>query len=124
VPTGVKGITETQVDNLRHNQIEPALREGKWGRAAVTAADGLDTKPSPTRRVLCWSCLAASSSPWRLWCSDPDVIRRQVELVRKRIRRWFYGRRRPILTTSAPTRHIGADHEIHRRPMEILGGFR
>jgi predicted nucleic acid-binding Zn-ribbon protein len=52
VPKGVNGITETQVDNLRHNQIEPALRDGKWGRAAVTAADGLNTKPSSTGRVL------------------------------------------------------------------------
>jgi hypothetical protein len=37
---------------------------------------------------------------------DPDVVRRQVELVRKRIRRWFYGWRRPILTTTGPTRHM------------------
>ena len=37
---------------------------------------------------------------------SPGVVRRQVELVRKRIRRWLYGWRRPILIT-APTRRHG-----------------
>ncbi|WP_322857664.1 TPM domain-containing protein [Mycobacterium shigaense] len=51
VPNGIKGVTETQVDNLRHNQIEPDLRDGDWSGAAVAAANGLNSAPSPLGRV-------------------------------------------------------------------------
>jgi TPM domain/Protein kinase domain len=43
VPSAVQGITESQVDNLRFNRIEPALRNSDWSDAAVAAADGLDS---------------------------------------------------------------------------------
>ena len=42
-PTTVQGVSQSQVDNLRHNQIEPALRNGDWSGAAVAAANGLDS---------------------------------------------------------------------------------
>lgn len=42
VPRRVKTIDAGQVDNLRRNQIEPALRRGDWSGAAVAAANGLD----------------------------------------------------------------------------------
>ncbi|MCV7258349.1 TPM domain-containing protein [Mycobacterium shimoidei] len=41
VPSTVKGITSRQVDDLRHNQIEPALHRSDFGGAAVAAANGL-----------------------------------------------------------------------------------
>jgi uncharacterized membrane protein YgcG len=43
IPSTVQGVTQSQVDNLRLNQIEPALRKGDWSGAAVAAADGLDS---------------------------------------------------------------------------------
>jgi predicted nucleic acid-binding Zn-ribbon protein len=52
VPSGVKGVNENQVENLRHNQIEPALRDSNWSGAAVAAANGLNTTPSSSGRVL------------------------------------------------------------------------
>ncbi|MCV7328758.1 TPM domain-containing protein [Mycobacterium cookii] len=48
VPNRVKTISAGQVDDLRRNQIEPALRRGDWSGAAVAAANGLDRGPAPT----------------------------------------------------------------------------
>src|SRR6202012_4159014 len=42
VPRRVQTISGSQVDDLRRNQIEPALRRGDWSGAAVAAANGLD----------------------------------------------------------------------------------
>ncbi len=42
VPNRVRTISAAQVDDLRRNQIEPALRRGDWSGAAVAAANGLD----------------------------------------------------------------------------------
>ncbi len=52
VPSTVQGVTGTQVDNLRHDQIEPALRDGNWSGAALAAANGLDRSSSSSGRVL------------------------------------------------------------------------
>ncbi|MHA7649341.1 TPM domain-containing protein [Mycobacterium sp. ML4] len=52
VPNGMQGVTPSQVDNLRHNQIEPALRNAQWSAAAIAAANGLDESPSSTGRYL------------------------------------------------------------------------
>ena len=43
VPNGLNGITASQVNDLRRNKIEPALRNSDWSGAAVAAAQGLDT---------------------------------------------------------------------------------
>jgi uncharacterized membrane protein YgcG len=45
IPNRVKTISAGQVDDLRRNQIEPALRRGDWSGAAVAAANGLDKGP-------------------------------------------------------------------------------
>jgi predicted nucleic acid-binding Zn-ribbon protein len=45
IPNRVKSISAGQVDDLRRNQIEPALRRGDWSGAAVAAANGLDRGP-------------------------------------------------------------------------------
>lgn len=42
VPDKVQTISSRQVDDLRRNQIEPALHRGDWSGAAVAAANGLD----------------------------------------------------------------------------------
>ena len=44
VPRRVQTISGSQVDDLRRNQIEPALRRGDWSGAAVAAANGLDRR--------------------------------------------------------------------------------
>jgi predicted nucleic acid-binding Zn-ribbon protein len=49
VPNRVKTINAGQVDDLRRNQIEPALRRGDWSGAAVAAANGLDRGKEPTK---------------------------------------------------------------------------
>ncbi|MGA8126807.1 MAG: TPM domain-containing protein [Mycobacterium sp.] len=48
VPNRVQTISAGQVDDLRRNQIEPALRRGDWSGAAVAAANGLDRGREPT----------------------------------------------------------------------------
>jgi BMFP domain-containing protein YqiC len=45
IPNRVHTISSGQVDDLRRNQIEPALRRGDWSGAAVAAANGLDRGP-------------------------------------------------------------------------------
>ena len=52
VPSAVKSVTPSQVDSVRRNQIEPALRKNDWSGAAVAAADGLNTTPGSANRVL------------------------------------------------------------------------
>lgn len=52
VPNDMPGVTPSQVDDLRHNKIEPALRNTQWSAAAVAAADGLNTTPSSTGRYV------------------------------------------------------------------------
>ncbi|HXY66778.1 MAG TPA: TPM domain-containing protein [Mycobacterium sp.] len=50
VPNRVQTINSSQVDDLRRNQIEPALRRGDWSGAAVAAANGLDRGHASTSR--------------------------------------------------------------------------
>lgn len=42
VPSAIKTVNSAQVDNLRREKIEPALRNGDWSGAALAAANGLD----------------------------------------------------------------------------------
>ncbi len=58
VPTAVKSVTARQVDDLRHNKIEPALHNGDWSGAAVAAANGLNTSPGSSGRVALLATLA------------------------------------------------------------------
>ena len=44
-PPPFRASTASQVDDLRRNQIEPALRNGDWSGAAVAAANGLNKPP-------------------------------------------------------------------------------
>jgi MYXO-CTERM domain-containing protein len=46
VPSTITGGSSTMADNVRRNDIEPALRQGDWSGAAVAAANGLNTSAS------------------------------------------------------------------------------
>ncbi|WP_176357941.1 TPM domain-containing protein [Mycobacterium persicum] len=52
VPSTVPDVSAGQVEELRRNQIEPALRSGDWGGAAVAAANGLNKAPSSSGRLI------------------------------------------------------------------------
>ena len=52
VPSTVRNISPSQVDDLRRTQIEPALRNGDWSGAAVAAANGLNRPPDYSGRIL------------------------------------------------------------------------
>ncbi len=58
VPSTVKSVNASQVDELRHNKIEPALHNGDWSGAAVAAANGLNTSPGSSGRVILLVALA------------------------------------------------------------------
>ena len=45
VPSAVRSVSAGQVDDLRRNQIEPALRNNDWTGAALAAANGLNRPP-------------------------------------------------------------------------------
>ncbi|CAM4301580.1 hypothetical protein MB901379_03235 [Mycobacterium basiliense] len=51
VPSTVKEVSASQVESIRRNQIEPALRKNDWAGAAVAAANGLNKSPSPAGGV-------------------------------------------------------------------------
>jgi predicted nucleic acid-binding Zn-ribbon protein len=51
VPNRVQALSPSQVDDLRRNQIEPALRRGDWSGAAVAAASGLDRGQASKNRT-------------------------------------------------------------------------
>lgn len=59
VPSAIKSINASQVDQLRRNKIEPALRAGDWSAAAVAAANGLDASPGSSGHVVLLIALAA-----------------------------------------------------------------
>ena len=53
MPNAVIGGTSTLTDDIRRNDIEPALRQGDWPGAAVAAANGLNT-PTSTGAGISW----------------------------------------------------------------------
>lgn len=58
VPSTIKSVNASQVDDLRRNKIEPALHNGDFGGAAVAAAGGLDTSPGSSGRLALLAILA------------------------------------------------------------------
>jgi predicted nucleic acid-binding Zn-ribbon protein len=59
VPSTVKGVSQSQVDDLRRNQIEPALHNSDWSGAAIAAANGLDKTPSSSGRLFLIAAIVA-----------------------------------------------------------------
>ncbi|MGB6208167.1 serine/threonine-protein kinase [Mycobacterium sp.] len=43
VPSDVPGVTPANLEDIRRNRIEPAVRESEWARAAVAAVAGLES---------------------------------------------------------------------------------
>jgi TPM domain len=58
VPSAIKGVNASRVDDLRRNKIEPALHSNDWSGAAVAAARGLDPSPGTSGRVMLLVALA------------------------------------------------------------------
>lgn len=52
VPSAIKSVTASRVEELQRNKIEPALHDGDWSGAAVAAATGLDRSPRSSGRVV------------------------------------------------------------------------
>ena len=52
VPSAIKSVTASQVDELRRTKVEPALHDGDWSGAAVAAANGLNRPPDYSGRIL------------------------------------------------------------------------
>ncbi|HEX2283756.1 MAG TPA: TPM domain-containing protein, partial [Mycobacterium sp.] len=52
VPTTAAGGVD--VDSLRRNEVEPALRQSDWAGAAVAAAEGLNAVPTSTGIGISW----------------------------------------------------------------------
>ena len=59
VPDTIRNVSRSQVDDLRRNQIEPALHNGDWAGAAVAAANGLNTSGSTGAKVPLSTALVA-----------------------------------------------------------------
>jgi hypothetical protein len=55
VPSSVPGLTAAKVDEVRRDQVEPALRGSDWAGGAVAAADGLNDAAAP--RQIAWGGL-------------------------------------------------------------------
>lgn len=51
VPPDVDGVTTTELNSLRGNQIEPAVAVKDWSGAAVAAADGLNKAASTSKPI-------------------------------------------------------------------------
>ena len=58
VPDTATDLSASQVDSLRRNDIEPALRRGDWAGAAVAAADGLNASPASGAGISWFGMLA------------------------------------------------------------------
>jgi hypothetical protein len=91
VPSSVGGITAQQVDDLRRNKIEPALRANNWTGAAVAAANGLDMATKGKGSGLAGSSLlivlvvfAVVIALLMLWNRVRRRKRRQAELAAAR----------------------------------------
>jgi len=91
VPSSVGGIASQQVDDLRRNKIEPALRNNDWAGAALAAANGLNAATSGKGKGLAWSSLlialaivAVGSVALVLWNRRRQRRRRAAELAAAR----------------------------------------
>lgn len=52
VPPIAHGLTADELNSLRTNKIEPAVKAKDWSGAAVAAADGLNKSPSSSKRIV------------------------------------------------------------------------
>lgn len=90
VPSDAGG-SATRVDDIRRDQIEPALRLGDWAGAAIAAANGLDAKPAAKTAPMSWAALLSvvailllALSALVVWGRHRRRRRRAAELVAAR----------------------------------------
>lgn len=100
-PPKAQGLTTDEVNSLRSNQIEPAVRAKDWSGAAVAAADGLNK---------------AASSPQRNWLPIAIVVIAVVAVV-VMLLLLYRGRRRRraarrIDPTGGQASSDGRDHSL------------
>jgi hypothetical protein len=84
-------FSRSKADDLRRNEIEPALRQGDWGGAAIAAADGLNPTTSPTNANISWfgllvafAVLALAVVLTWLWLRRRKRKRREAEFAAAR----------------------------------------
>ncbi len=51
VPSSIPRLSASEVNDIRRDEVEPALRQGDWSGAAVAAADGINEAAAPAGRV-------------------------------------------------------------------------
>ncbi|ORA83241.1 TPM domain-containing protein [Mycobacterium malmoense] len=108
VPSAIKSVTASRVEELRRNKIEPALHDGDWSGAAVAAATGLDRSPRSSGRVVLLAALGVI------------VVAVVVLLVVQRYRR----RRRRAAALAAARRVDPTDADaLAAVPLEALDGL-
>ncbi|HYZ68277.1 MAG TPA: TPM domain-containing protein, partial [Mycobacterium sp.] len=84
-------FSPSKADDLRRNEIEPALRQGDWGAAAIAAAQGLDPATSSTNTEISWfgflvafAVLALAVFVVWLWFRRRKRKRREAEFAAAR----------------------------------------
>ncbi|MDY6870844.1 MAG: TPM domain-containing protein [Actinomycetota bacterium] len=89
VPSTVPDLTADEVDEVRRNQVEPALRGSDWAGGAIAAADGLNDAAAP--RQIAWGGLLVALGVivlavfvlW-VWAQRRRRRRRAAEIQRAR----------------------------------------
>jgi uncharacterized membrane protein YgcG len=89
VPAAATGGSSSRVDDLRRDQIEPALRRDDWSGAAIAAANGLNTSRAPgglpiTSLLIALAVVAVAIALLMLWSRRRRRKRRQSELAAAR----------------------------------------
>lgn len=89
VPSTTSDLTADEVDEVRRDQVEPALRNGDWAGGAVAAADGLNQAAAP--RTIAWGgmlfalgVIALAVLILWVWARRRRARRRSAELDRAR----------------------------------------
>ncbi|KUI38302.1 TPM domain-containing protein [Mycobacterium sp. GA-2829] len=89
VPQTVPDLTAEKVDEVRRNQVEPALRAGDWAGGAVAAADGLNSAAAPARipwggMLFALGVIALAVAVLWVWAQRRSRKRRAAEIERAR----------------------------------------
>jgi uncharacterized membrane protein YgcG len=84
-------VSRSTADDLRRNDVEPALRQGDWARAAIAAADGLNLTTTSTGARITWfgllvalAVLALAILVLWLWTRRRRRRRREAEFAAAR----------------------------------------
>lgn len=89
VPSTVPGLSASKVDDVRRNQVEPALRDSDWAGGAVAAADGLNNAAAPAQfpwggLLFALGVIALAVLVLWVWAQRRSRRRRAAEIERAR----------------------------------------